>query len=61
MTANEENLLRLLADGLTNKQIAIMTGKSQPTVRATLRKLYDQMDAVNRANAVKIWMESRCG
>lgn len=58
LTQREGEILRLLVDGLTNKQIAINLGLQEITVKIHVRNVYRKIDAKNRARAVKITIES---
>lgn len=50
----ERQLLRLLADGLTNAEIAVATGLTRETVKSYLRDLYMKLSVRNRAEAVAV-------
>lgn len=54
LTWRERQLLRALADGMTNREIADRYGISQNTVKFHLKNLYDKLGAANRAGAIAL-------
>ncbi len=54
MSQRVTEVLRLLALGRENKQIAAELGISEATVKTHLRTLYEQLDVRNRAEAVAV-------
>ncbi len=52
LSVREADLLRLLADGMTNGEIADTLGISVNTVKFHLKNLYEKLDVRNRAQAV---------
>ncbi len=54
MTEKQVAMLQHLADGYTNKQVSLLLGISENTVRASLRNLYVKIGAGCRAHAVAI-------
>jgi DNA-binding NarL/FixJ family response regulator len=54
LTAREADILRLLIDGKTNKEIGRVLGLSEITVKGHLRNAYKKIGAGNRADAVRI-------
>ena len=52
--ARELEILRLLIDGNTNKEIARSSSLQEITVKVHLRNAYRKMGATNRADAVRI-------
>ncbi len=56
LTTRERELLRALANGLTNEQIAARIGISHNTVKYHLKNLYDKLQVKNRAMAVALYM-----
>lgn len=58
LTQRESEILRLLVDGLTNKQIAIELDLQEITVKIHVRNIYRKIGSQNRAQAVKITLES---
>ena len=46
--------LQLVADGLTDKEIAEVRGVNIETVKTQLRNTYNKLEANNRAHAVAI-------
>lgn len=56
LTTRELELLAVLADGWSNRQIAARTGISENTVKYHLRNLYDKLSVRNRAMAVALFL-----
>jgi len=54
LTASELDVLRLLAEGLTNLQIANRRGTTEGTVKVHLDKVYKKLRVQNRAQAILI-------
>lgn len=54
LTSKEVNLLCLIEDGLSNKQIGGKMGVTENTVKMKLRTLYQKIGANNRMAALKI-------
>ena len=52
-------ILAHMANGLTNEQIALATGKSRQTIRTQATTLYEILRASNRAHAVAIGLRER--
>ena len=51
-TSRERDVLLLLSEGLTYKQIAARLGNSPSTVRTHLNNVYQKLGVVDRAQAV---------
>jgi len=58
LTPREGEILRLLVDGLTNKQIAIELDLQEITVKIHVRHIYRKIGSQNRAQAVRITLQS---
>lgn len=54
LTAHEIDVLRLAAEGLSNHEIARRTRQSIETVKLRLRRTFQKLGAVDRANAVAV-------
>lgn len=54
LTPREHALLKALAEGKKNKEIARALGLEEVTIKFALRRLYKKMDATNRASAVSL-------
>jgi DNA-binding NarL/FixJ family response regulator len=54
LTQHELELMMMISDGFTNKEIAIATGRALPTVKNTLAKIKDKLGARNAPHAVKL-------
>lgn len=54
LTRRQLEILKLVADGAVDKQIATKLNISASTVRGTLTSAYARCGAVNRAHAVAI-------
>jgi DNA-binding CsgD family transcriptional regulator len=54
LTAVEQDLLRWIAAGRTNEEIAALRGRSPSTVRNQLSSMFKKLGAGNRAEAVRL-------
>jgi DNA-binding NarL/FixJ family response regulator len=54
LTPRETEILRLLADGLANKQVAARLGISEHTVKTHVASLFEKLGADTRAEAVAL-------
>ena len=54
LTPREREVLRLVADGQPNKQIARTLGISEPTVKFHVTSIFNKLGADNRAQAVAL-------
>ena len=52
LTRREREVLDLLADGKSNKEIAVRLGLSPNTVKTHIARLYEKLEAVRRTDAV---------
>ncbi len=52
LTAREEEVLRLVAAGLSNRQIAVQLSIAEGTVKRHLRKVFDKLGAQSRIDAL---------
>ena len=52
LTNREQVVLTLVAQGLSNDEIAERTAVVRGTVQAALRRVFAKLEAINRANAV---------
>ena len=59
LSRRQEQVVRLIADGLTDKEIAVRLGLRERTVRTHLERLYARHGLHNRAGAVSIWYRTR--
>ena len=59
LSPRQEEVLSLIADGFTDKEIAARLGLRQRTVRTHLERLYARNGLHNRAGALTIWLRSR--
>ena len=57
LTAREEDVLRLVADGLTNRDIASQLGISQNTVKNHIKNILAKLQADNRTQLVRLALE----
>jgi DNA-binding NarL/FixJ family response regulator len=57
LTARELEVLRHVARGLGNKEIAVAIGRSPETVKAHLESIFRKLDAKDRAHAVTIGLQ----
>jgi DNA-binding NarL/FixJ family response regulator len=58
LTNREAEILALLSEGLSNKEIADHLGISYDTVRAHLRHIYEKLHVRGRTEAVKMYLKS---
>ncbi|CAA7611301.1 response regulator transcription factor [Magnetospirillum sp. UT-4] len=58
LSRRESEILALLVDGRTNKEIAISLDLQEITIKVHLRNVYRKIGAANRAQAVRIAMSS---
>jgi DNA-binding NarL/FixJ family response regulator len=52
LTAGEREVLRLVADGLGNREIAVRVGRTEVGVRTLLRSTFKQLGVKSRSEAV---------
>jgi DNA-binding NarL/FixJ family response regulator len=57
ITDREADVLRHLADGLRNKEIADKIGRSEDTVKMHLKNLFEKLGATNRTDAIRVARE----
>jgi len=57
LTARETEVLRLVASGHSNKQIAVALGIGESTVKTHLLKVFDKLGVADRTRAVTLAME----
>ena len=58
LTPRDREILALVVEGLTNKEIGRRIGLQEVTIKAHLRSLYRRIGAANRAQAVRIALQS---
>ena len=58
LTQREQDVLRLLVDGCTNKEIALRMDVQEVTVKLHLSKIYRKLGVRNRAQAVRVVLEA---
>jgi DNA-binding NarL/FixJ family response regulator len=58
LTQREQDVLRLLVDGCTNKEIALRMDVQEVTVKLHLSKIYRKLGIRNRAQAVRVVLEA---
>lgn len=58
LTPREFTILKALADGKKNKEIARALDLEEVTIKFALRRLYKKINATNRASAVRLAMEA---
>lgn len=61
LTAREQQVLRALFEGLTNKEIAAQLGVSESAIKATLQQLFQKTRVRTRSQLVRIALESSLG
>jgi len=61
LTGREEDVLDLLAQGFSSKEIALKTGASFRTIEHRIASIKSKLSARNTAHAVAIWMSQFLG
>ena len=61
LTEREQQVLRGLFEGLTNKEIAAQIGVSESAIKATLQQLFQKTRVRTRSQLVRIALESSLG
>lgn len=56
LTAREQEIMNLIAQGLTNAQIAAEFVLSEKTVKNHVNRIYGKLGASNRAQATALWL-----
>ena len=59
-TKREREVIRLVAKGFKNKEIAVALGTSEDMVKNYLREIFDKLGFSNRVE-LALWYESRRG
>jgi len=57
LSTREEEVLALLAEGLSNREIALALGLSRRTIETYLHRLYKKLGVHNRAGAVARYLQ----
>ncbi len=57
LTARETDVLRLVATGHSNKQVAVALGIGESTVKTHLLKVFEKLGVADRTRAVTLAME----
>mgnify|MGYP002624330631 CR=1 FL=1 len=58
LSLREKNVLALIAQGHTDKEIAELFDLSVRTIHSHIRSIFDKMNAKSRAHAVSIYYQS---
>jgi DNA-binding NarL/FixJ family response regulator len=61
LTAREQQVLRGIFEGLTNKEIAAQVGVSEGAIKATLQQLFQKTRVRTRSQLVRIALETSLG
>lgn len=59
LTARERDVVRLLLEGLSNKEIAVELGVSESAIKASLQQLFAKTGVRTRSQLVRIALEQR--
>ena len=59
LTSRENQILKLIADGLTNREISDTLLISESTVENHVHHIYEKLEISNRAKAVAYFLQSR--
>lgn len=57
-TDRETNIIRLVASGLKNREVATVLGTSEQVIKNHLRDIYDKLGVWNRLE-LALWYEAR--
>src|ERR687892_504358 len=58
LSPQEERVLKQVADGKTNKEIAAVMGLSDKTVKNYLANVYDKLHVTRRSQATAVYLRS---
>lgn len=58
LTDRENEILKLIADGLTNREISYSLSISESTVENHIHHIYEKLEISNRAKAVAYFFQS---
>lgn len=61
LTPREVQVIRLVSDGLTNKEIGASLRINPETAASHVRNILRKLDARNRPHAVSLWLTERIG
>jgi DNA-binding NarL/FixJ family response regulator len=61
LTDREREVMKLIARGRSNKAIAAELVISEKTVKNHIRRIYEKLDASNRAEATALWLGLESG
>lgn len=56
LSGREREVMRLVADGLTNEGVAVRLGLTEKTVKNHLQSIYTKLDVHSRAAALSTWL-----
>jgi len=59
LSAQEERVLKLVAEGKTNKEIAVSLGLSDKTVKNYIANIYDKLQVSRRSQATAVYLTSQ--
>ena len=59
LTSRENQILKLIADGLTNREISFALLISESTVENHIHHIYEKLEISNRAKAVAYFLQSK--
>jgi DNA-binding CsgD family transcriptional regulator len=59
VSPRQEDVLRLIADGYSDKEIAARLGLRQRTVRTHLERLFARHGVHNRAGVLALWLRAQ--
>lgn len=57
LTGRETEVLQLVVDGASNREIAGRTGVSENTIKFHLKNVFSKLDVSSRTGAVKVAMQ----
>lgn len=56
LSAREQEVMRLVADGMSNEGVAARLGLTEKTVKNHLQSIYSKLDVHSRAAALSLWL-----
>ena len=61
LTSRQEMVLRLICDGLSNKEISGVLGVSSSSVKCTIQQLFEKTNVRSRSKLVRVALENMPG
>jgi len=61
LSSRERDVMRLVAEGMTNDEVGRRLGLTEKTVKNHLQSVYAKLDVHNRAAALSVWLGAAAG